>query len=189
MAFHVVLFTLFLSLIYSPSAAWADYKILEEQANGFGVSVLAETYSSINAGGKMYEGVIVKGLEHVRPTDYRDGVPLAVLRYGSQSLGIPDGIYLLKAKSGAPLKSAGRQSVELQLVRRDMTEAYRSPSFTMVSDPIQLNSSSLPTIEFRTLAGDDALNGRTPSEAGVMAIVCCPGNGMCGECIGPACPK
>jgi hypothetical protein len=162
---------------------------LNAAAQEFGKIVLRpKTYTLLQSGDKTFESAIIDGYQDIPPSKYFPSVDVAVIRYVSGALGIPAGFYLLRTKVDAPITQLGQISAKSELVRPDGSVVFSCPHIadvTSIELPKNRGDAEVAT-RFNSIPED--MDQHTFDEHLEVTITyCCP-NGMCGTCIGRACP-
>lgn len=166
-------------------------KDLEDRAGRFGItSVLRDSYLSLNESNRVIESVIVADYVKTPASDYHNGVDVALLRYSSRELNIPDGYYKFRTTAEAKVLKTGIHEAISELI--DETGAviysdrtrFQVNSVELPGDPEELTAVAQLN-SFREELGE----GHTFDSHTEYSINYCCKNGTCGTCIGPACQQ
>lgn len=159
-------------------------------AEVFNVRLLESSYSMRQTGGRVMEGATIAGYEKKPVTEYGKVVDYAIVRFSTNHL--KDGYYKARIVLPGPIKKLGKVNVTIELVNSAEEVVHSNPSVVTVFSLVlpDKTKASTPSMEFTSDV--HRLTNLSPasfSSVEPMAIHCCPTNGMCGECIGPGCPK
>ncbi|QBF25657.1 hypothetical protein EXN22_08090 [Pseudomonas tructae] len=165
---------------------------IQEAALAFGCKLDVKTLVRYEQSGSVYEGAIIVGFEKITVDKYRDGVDYAIMRYKSKKLTIPDGYYKARATALSAISATGFHQMKMELIDvsgrvvHSQDEKVNVFSLTALKGDVerQVLFSFHPVMP--EVGGVGAV---TMDDIEINAIVCCSSNGMCGECIGPKCPK
>ena len=163
---------------------------LNQAADQFKVKISSQSYSAVQIGDRVFEGAVIDGFEKIPVTSYGGGVDYAIVRYSSSQ--VKDGYYKARVVPAAPITRVGNVKVSVHLIDASGKIVHTNDSkvavFSLVL-PRETRKHS-PALEFSSSVSRPKakMSIGAFSDIEVMGTVCCP-NGMCGICIGRACPK
>ncbi len=162
---------------------------ISSAAEKFGVSlVLGKSHLRIESGDTIIESAIIDGFQNTPASSYHEGVDVAIIRYQSKELGIPDGFYKLTTKADEKIESTGKKNANSYLFDQDGNLIFSCPH------TFDVNFVELPSGIDRMEAIAQVNIHKAPDSAHTFnshleyTIDYCCNNGTCGTCIGPACP-
>ena len=131
---------------------------LSKAAGKFDVQLLKKTFASYQYGPSVIEGAIIDGYQNIAPTDYGDGVDMAVIRYHSEEAGLPDGFYLWSVRTEIPVTQLGDYVVISQLKDFDRKVVFEQKSLANVFSLKPLKNIEDPGVIF-SIVGEAITDG------------------------------
>jgi hypothetical protein len=155
---------------------------------GDGISLLESTYLRVETRGKVVEAAVIDGYQNTPASRYHEGVDVAVMRYHSQALGIPDGVYRLRVKSARKITRRGRHRGESQLFNSDNQMVFSMPHYFDVTSVELPRVAGSHDVVIRVNNFAENLNSHSFNDHLEFTVDYCCTNGVCGTCIGSGCP-